>query len=104
MSKEWWNNIVNSDNFDEFVENFRIGKKTFKWLCEKLRPALKPDPFCIREPLTVEIKVAISLYKLASCSEYRVVGNQFGVHKTSVYRNLKQFCKAVIDILLCMKK
>lgn len=99
-SKEWWNQIVNSSNFDEFVENFRIDKNTFQWLCEKLRPALEPGQFCVRQPLTVEIKVAIALYKLASCSEYRVVGNQFGVHKTSVYRSLKQFCKAMIDILL----
>lgn len=31
-----------------------------------------------------DVRVAIVLYKLASCAEYRVVVNQFGVHKTTM--------------------
>jgi len=37
-----------------------------------------------REPVSIKKQVAISLYKLASCSEYRVAGNVFGVHKSTV--------------------
>ena len=99
-SEDWWINIVNSNDFDEWFENFRIDKNTYEWLCEKLEPELKPGMFCVRKPLSVKKKVAIALYKLASCAEYRVVGNQFGVHKASVHRSLKQFCAACVKVLL----
>lgn len=99
-SSDWWNNIVKTNSFDEWMENFRVDRETFEYLCSEIGHELQPDPFCVREPLQVDTKVAIALYKLASCAEYRVVGNQFGVHKTSVHRCLKQFCAAVIKLLL----
>jgi hypothetical protein len=39
--------------------------------------------------------VAIALYKLASCAEYRVVANQFGTNKCMVHKYVYAFCKAV---------
>lgn len=96
----WWKNVVNSDSYDEWIDNFRIDKNTYQFLCDKLRGELQHNENWVRKPIDVETKVGIALYKLASCSEYRIVGNQFGVHKASVYRCLKQFCAAVIKILL----
>ncbi|KAK4871867.1 hypothetical protein RN001_015991 [Aquatica leii] len=49
--------------------------------------------------VTVEKKVGMSLYYLASCCEYRVVANQFGVHKSTVCRALHQFVRATNNIL-----
>jgi hypothetical protein len=41
------------------------------------------------------MKIAVSLYKLASCCEYRVVGNVFGIHKSTVQKCLYQFVHAI---------
>jgi len=50
-----------------------------------------------RQELTIEKKVAVALYYLASCAEYRVIGNQFGIHKATV-------CKVIHNFLEMMSK
>lgn len=44
-----------------------------------------------KETLTIVKKVAVALYYFASCGEYRLIGNQFGVHKTTVSKIVHQF-------------
>ncbi|XP_011253237.1 protein ALP1-like [Camponotus floridanus] len=48
-----------------------------------------------RQPLSVKKQVAIALYKLVSCAEYRVVGDVMGVHKSTVRKCL---CRVTITI------
>ncbi|XP_055377927.1 putative nuclease HARBI1 [Condylostylus longicornis] len=98
-SKDWWNNIFASDNYSEIFENFRMDKETFNFICEKLDEKLKPHPLHVRESLSTKCKVAISIYKLASSAEYRVVGNQFGVHKSTVKKCLYEFCDAMLTYI-----
>lgn len=66
---------------------FRISKTNFFELCKLLKIYLEPKPNYIsnnERALLVEKQIAITLFKLASCAEYRVVGNIFGVHKSTV--------------------
>lgn len=85
-------------------ENFRVSKKTFDVICAAAYEDLQPKSFQLpcREPLSVEKKVAIALFKLASTSEYRSVGHIFGVHKSTVHKCVH----AVVDALLknCMEE
>lgn len=99
-SSDFWDRIVNS-NFEEedWLENFRMSKETFQLMCFKLNDFLKPSENAVRQPLSVEKKVAIALYKLASCAEYRVVASLFGVHKSSVHNCLYDVCIAIITVL-----
>ncbi|KAL7832464.1 hypothetical protein SRHO_G00294820 [Serrasalmus rhombeus] len=41
--------------------------------------------------------VAVALYKLGSCAEYRVISNQFGIHKSTVKKFVYLFCKGMIQ-------
>jgi hypothetical protein len=83
-STHFWNEIVLNHYTDEdYLESFRMKKSSFEILCSKLAPALKSHLTPVREPISVEKKIAVSLYKLASCCEYRVVGNVFGIHKST---------------------
>lgn len=50
--------------------------------------------------LSVSKKVAVSLYYLASCCEYRIVANQFGIHKATVCKTIHEFVKATNKILI----
>ncbi|KAI7794821.1 putative nuclease HARBI1-like [Triplophysa rosa] len=43
------------------------------------------------------MRVAIVLYKLGSCAEYRVISNQFGVHKSTVKKFVYLFCKGMVQ-------
>lgn len=42
----------------------------------------------------------MTIYKLASCCEYKIVGNAFGVHKSTVKKCLYQVVKAINTVLL----
>ncbi|KAK0146637.1 Protein ALP1-like [Merluccius polli] len=61
---------------------------------------LKPEDVTVRAPVPLEMRVAIVLYKLASCAEYRVVANQFGVHKSTVKKFVYMFCKGMVSSVI----
>ncbi|KAL7371139.1 hypothetical protein ABVT39_020013 [Epinephelus coioides] len=46
------------------------------------------------------MRTTIVLYKLASCAEYRVIANQFGVHKSMVKRFVYCFCKGMVSSVI----
>lgn len=102
-NKHWWKIIVPNHFLNEdWLECFRMKRTTFQFICDELGSELRPAiPFLVsRKPLSVEQKVAITLYYLASCCEYRVVANIFGVHKTSVWRCVHDTVDAINKILL----
>ena len=44
---------------------------------------MSPASVCCRKPVPTDERIAIALYKLATCAEYRVVGETFGISKTT---------------------
>ncbi|KAM7167296.1 uncharacterized protein RBU57_005846 [Macrochelys suwanniensis] len=69
-------------------------------LCEELAPALRRKDTRLRAALTVEKRVAIAIWKLATPDCYRSVANQFEVGKSTVGIVLMQVCRAINRILL----
>lgn len=84
-SDAWWKNILKGVSVtEEWRENFRMSKKTFFSLCSLLRPFLEGQHTFFREPISVEKKVAVTLYYLAEEGRYRKVANAFGISRASV--------------------
>ena len=81
----WWED-------DRWLSNFRMKKTSFFKLCNLLRGQMTPKANHVREPICLEARVAMCLYNLASCGEYRVTANQFGYHKTSVSTCILHIC------------
>lgn len=97
-SNDWWDRIVATEFADEdWKENFRMSRASFNELVLLLEPFMSPKTYCVRQPLPVQKRVAIALFKMASCSEYRVVANQFGVHKSSVKNCVYMFCQSLVQ-------
>ena len=61
--REWSN--------EEWKANFRVSRETFRVLCTKLKPSLKRR-MVVREPLSVEERVAITLWRLGTNVELRI--------------------------------
>ena len=95
-SCDWWDNVVPMFTNEDWKQNFKVTKSTFDFICNRLDPYLKPNKNLIRPSTGTQKKVAIALYKLASCAEYRVVANQFGTHKSVIQQYLYRFSEAVI--------
>uniref|UniRef100_A0A8C3F3E8 DDE Tnp4 domain-containing protein n=1 Tax=Chrysemys picta bellii TaxID=8478 RepID=A0A8C3F3E8_CHRPI len=100
-STDWWDRIMLQvwDN-SQWLRNFRMRKDTFMELCDLLSPALKRQNAKMRAALTVEKRMAIALWKLATPDSYRSVGNQFGVGRSTVGAAVIQVARAIKDLVI----
>ncbi|CAK6982383.1 protein ALP1-like%2C partial, partial [Scomber scombrus] len=102
--RDFWERIVNEDFTDEmWIQHFPMTLDTFIELCNVLEHLVAPDVSCPREAVPTRKRVAIALYKLATCSEYRVIGETFGVSKTTVHRCVYGVCQAICIKLMKRK-
>ena len=83
----------------DWIENFRVSKETFLYLCGKLRPYIKRQDTRLRKAICVEHRVAITLWCLAMCGEYRTIGHLFGIARCTVCVIVHDTCKALVGTL-----
>lgn len=96
------NSSLNLDEFrnyneNDWLENFRVSKKTFQEICDIVKHDLSPRVSAVRNPIPLEKRVAIALYKIATGAEYRFISNRFNVAKSTVCKFLKTFCESLIN-------
>lgn len=78
-SQDWWQLIQTSWTDRDWLKNFRMRRDTFRTLCNILEPYLSRQHTRYRRPHSVEIRVAICLWRLATNLEYRSISHLFGV-------------------------
>ena len=83
----------------ECQENFRMSKTTFLDLCDDLRPLLEKKTTKMRHPLSVETRVALTLYYLADEGRYCKIANAFGISRASVPITIRKVCVAISEYL-----
>ena len=99
-SGEWWDRIVNRCfHGRDWLENFRMSRETFLYLCQELRPTIERQDTVLRRPIPVEQRVAIALWKLATNGEYQTIAHLFGVSRSSVCLIVKDVCEAIVSLL-----
>ena len=85
---------------DDWLENFGLSKSTFYYLCEKLTPIIEQQNTQMRQAICVEHRIAITLWCLATCSEYRTIGYMFGVACSTVCMIVHDACKAIVHVFV----
>nr|XP_054597199.1 uncharacterized protein LOC129163470 [Nothobranchius furzeri] len=97
-SQDWWERVVMMEFTDtDWRENFCMSRQSFAKLCGMMERVMEPSVVTIRTPVPTEMRVAMVLYKLASCAECRLIANQFGVHKSTVKKMVYLFCHRMVD-------
>ena len=72
----------------------------FEDLCEQLRPHIFPDPKSPnRRALSVETKVALTLYYLKDTGSMCMTANRFGIHQCTVSKVVLEVCDATTKYL-----
>ena len=102
-SSHWWEHVVNTTftpHIHDWLQNFRLSRDTFHHLCDKLKAAISKTDTIMRNAVQTEKRVAITLWFLASGSDYRTVGHLFGVAKATVCVVVKQVCASIVKLLL----
>ena len=100
-SSYWWNNIV-SQTFSagDWLDNFRMFQATFIYVCNELRSSIEKTDTEMRKAIPVEQRVALTLWFLATNTDYRTIGHLFGVSKSTVCVITKEVCAAIVKVLL----
>jgi len=81
-SSVWWDDVVlNRFGPCDWKENFRVSKATatFDYLCHNLQPLIQKASTNMRRPVSVERHVAVTLWILATPSEYHSVAHLIGL-------------------------
>ena len=100
-TEQWWINLWTGVlEEQEWQSNLRMDRASFLELVEKVRPLLEPDPQNFRpDVMSVEKKVAMTLYYLKDQGSYRMTCNSFGVSLPSLSRTAKAVCAGINAVL-----
>ncbi|XP_033644807.1 protein ALP1-like isoform X2 [Asterias rubens] len=94
-SSMWWDVVVKDHWTDnDWIENFRMSKATFMFICEKMRDKITYHNTNMRRALPVEQRMAITIWRLATNCGYRIISDLFGVGRSTVCMIIQQTCKA----------
>ena len=100
-SNHWWEHVVNSTfTPQDWLQNFRMSQQTFLYLCDELRSSIEKSNTVMRRAVPTEMRVALTLWFLATGADYRTIGHLFGVSKSTVCLVTKDVCFAIVKSLL----
>ena len=101
VCRGWWEAVKNGlFGEDWWKENFRMTQDTFKMLCSYLHPHLVKKVTRFRNPVTVEQRIAVTIWRLATNVELRTISALFGLGQSTVGKIVNETCKAITTHLL----
>ena len=99
-SSLWWDNILSGIVIDEeWIENFRMCRKSFDELCNYLGPIISKKTTTLRAPISVEKQVAVTIYYLSDEGRMRKVANAFGIGRSTVSKIIRRVSQAISKYL-----
>ena len=81
-------------------DNLRMSQDTFHILCNELRSYIQKELTNMRSPVTVEERVAVTVWKLATNIEYRTLASLFGLGRSTVGKIVLETCNIMTTKLL----
>ena len=76
-----------------------MSRDTYLYLCQRLRPLIARQNTHLRQCVSTEHRVAITLRVLATTCEYRSVAHLFGVVRNTVSVIVQETCAAIVECL-----
>ena len=100
-SDVWWNIVVmRTFTHQDWLENFHMCKETFLYICNKLSSALRKTDTVLQRSLSVERRVAVALWCLATPTEYRTIAHLFGIARSTVFEIVHNTCQCILDVFM----
>lgn len=91
-----WDEMWLTLEADRWREHFRVNRDTFLFLVNRLTPTLQRNNTRLRQAVSVEKRIAIALWRMATNVEFRTISSLFGVGRSSA-------CKITHDVALAIK-
>ena len=100
-SSAWWDEVVcKTFTHRDWVENFRVSQETFFYICTEVHSEIERQNTRFRKAVSVQKRVAITLWVLATQCEYWSVGHLFGLARCTVCRIVHETCRTIVKVLL----
>ena len=97
--QNWFKNLLTSPALDFlWKEHFRVSRETFEFLCDLVRVKQQKQQTRLRVPVSVEERVDLALWRLATGNSYRSCGLQFGLGKSTAKIICSEFEQAIFDL------
>ncbi|CAN7940812.1 unnamed protein product [Ixodes hexagonus] len=98
-SGRWFEDTLPRLGDQHFRACFRVSSTTFRYLGDICRPSMLRQDTVMKRAITVEKRVAISLYRLSSTAEERTIAHLFAVGQSVVNGSYREFCNVAIEKL-----
>ena len=93
-------NLLGSFNEREFKGRMRMNVSTFEYLCNTLAPDLQTQDTRLRLAIPVQVKVAVSIVRLAIGNSMQCIADLYKIGLSSSQRVVTQFCGTIKKSLL----
>ena len=97
-SHAFFDEVVSGWSDEEWKQKFRVSRETFKVLCNKLKPSLERRVLT-RQPLSVNQRVAVTLWRLGTNVEFRTISHLFGVGISTACVTVREVCSVIVEKL-----
>ena len=77
-----------------------MSHSTFTYICCELARHISKQCTTMREPIELERRVAVTIWRLATNVEYRTLGELFGLGRSTVGKIVLETCEAIAQHLL----
>ena len=81
-------------------ENLRMLQSSFNILCSEVRPYIQKQTTQLRHPVSVDRRMAVTLWRLATNIEYRTLSQLFGIGISTVGTIVNETCDVISKRLL----
>ncbi|CAN8016086.1 unnamed protein product, partial [Ixodes persulcatus] len=98
-NERWFEDTLPHLGEFHFRQAFCVSPATFRFLVKSCRCLLERETTIMREPISIETRVAVGLYRLCSSAEDRTIAHLFGIGRSTVNVMYKDFCNAIIEKL-----
>ena len=84
-STKWWKGVTTALYGDRWwKENLRMTRDTFEIVCNELRPHIERQVTRFRQPVSMEARVAVTIWRLGTNIEHRTIAALFGLRGSTV--------------------
>ena len=99
-SSQWWEDVVcGSFSSEQWLENFRMSRSTFQYLCGELRSMIEREDTRLRKAVPTDKRIALTLWFFATGADYRTIAHLFGMSKSTVSLVVKDVSSAILKLL-----
>ena len=94
----WWSSVWETYSDARFKKTFRVSRKTFSFILQRIRPALEIKTV-VEDPVEPAFRLAIYLYRLGHGTYYHTLSEMCGLGLSTVATITKEVSEAIVEEL-----